>query len=122
MITRQTKHKPKPVKASNYLFWFKSYYREHPDMVVILYLRVSARSQDHNKNLKNQERVLRRRFKKLGIPVVGCFSEVISGWSTDHIYGCLWQAVREARKHENAVIVATSADRFLRNRNFHTKA
>jgi DNA invertase Pin-like site-specific DNA recombinase len=90
-------------------------------MVVILYLRVSARSQDHNGNLQNQKRVLRRRLKKLGIPVIDCFSEVISGWMTDHHLGALRQAVRKARQLENTVILAVSADRCLRSRDFHTK-
>jgi len=113
--------KHKPARASNYLHWLKNYNREHPDMKVVLYLRVSARSQDHNGNLWNQERVLRRKLKKLGIPIVGCYSEVGSGWNTDHILGDLRQAVREAKNHENAVILATSADRFLRNKDFHTQ-
>lgn len=111
----------KLLRQSDYLYWLKKYYREHPDMVVILYLRDSARSQDYNKNLKNQERVLRRRLKKLDIPVVDCFSEVISGWVTDHHRGALRQAVCKARKFKHAVILAASADRFLRSRDFHTK-
>jgi len=124
-MNKNRKHKQlieaKPAKASYYLHWLKNYYHEHPDMEAALYLRVSARSQNHNKNLRNQERVLRRRLKKLGIPVADCFSEVISGWVTDHYRGILRQAVRRALQFENTVILAASADRFLRSRDFDTK-
>ena len=111
----------KPAKASNYLYRLKRYHLKYPDMVVILYLRVSARSQDHNGNLLNQEMVLRRKLKKLGILVVDCFREVCSGWVTDHHRGVLRLAVRKALQFKNAVILAVSADRFLRNKDFHTK-
>lgn len=108
----------KPARASKYLQWLKKDYRKHPDMVAILYLRVSARSQDHKKNLRNHEKVLRRKLKHLGIRVIGCYCEVGSGWITDHTRGVLRQAVRQARQLKNAVILTTSSDRFLRNRNF----
>lgn len=110
-----------PARASKYLQWLNKYYGKHHKIKAILYLRVSAKSQNYKKNLRNQEKVLRWKLRQLGIPVVGCFSEVISGWITDHNRGVLRQAVRKAKKYRNVVIVATSADRFLRSKRFHTK-
>jgi DNA invertase Pin-like site-specific DNA recombinase len=109
-----------PAKASDYLYWLKKYHCKHPKMLAILYLRVSGRSQNRNGNLKNQERVLQRKLKKLSVPVIDCFYEVKSGWITGHKRGILRQAICKAQQYPNAVIVATSTDRFLRNRNFTT--
>jgi hypothetical protein len=121
MPNLRTKHKSEPAKASDYLYWLKDYYHEHPDMIVILYLRVSARSQDHNGNLQNQYRVLRKKLRRRGIPFITCFREVGSGWVVDHTRGELRRAVRRARQYDNAVILAASSDRFLRNKFYNSQ-
>lgn len=111
----------KSAKASKYIHHLKKYRKKHPDMRVLIYIRESTRAQDHNKNLDTYEKVLRRRLKKLNIPVVGCYREVSSGWILDFDKrGALVNATEDAIKHK-AIILAPSADRFLRNKDFHTK-
>ncbi len=112
--------KSRPAKASDFLYWLKEYHCEHSDMRAIIYLRVSACSQNHNKNLENHEKVLRRKLERLSIPVLGCFHDVGSGWITNHKRGVLRKAICKARKFRNTVVITTSSDRFLRNRNFET--
>ncbi|MHC4115514.1 MAG: recombinase family protein [Planctomycetota bacterium] len=115
----------KPAKASNFLHWFKNYYYEHPDMVAILYNRESSNPQDYKHNHRIHEWVLRRKCKKLNIPVIGYYCETCSGKALNTDRQALLQAVRKARamikEGKHAVILATSTDRFLRNIDFHTK-
>ena len=111
----------KPAQASEYLYQLKEYHKQHPDMTVLIYVRVSTGAQGYRGNLDTYEKVLRSELKKLNIPVIGCYREVSSGWILD--YGerlVLAHATKEAIK-QKAVIVAPSADRFLRNRDFNTK-
>lgn len=120
-LRSQTKPAPsKPVKASKYLYHLDEFHRRHPDMVAVIYCRVSARSQDHRENLQNQESVLRQQHKTRGIPLVGCYLEVGSGSILDEKREGLRKAIQAAKQHVNAVIVTTSTDRFLRNRCFTT--
>jgi hypothetical protein len=114
--------KSKPAKASKYLHHLKEYYKEHPDMQAIIYCRVSACMQEYNHNLDNHEVVLRRKLKKINVPVIGCFREISSGWILDaDKRGALKDAVEKAKQNRNTVVVTTSSDRFLRNRDFTTK-
>ncbi len=113
----------KTAKASEYLYHLKEYYKQHPDMIAMLYNRESSRSQDDNH--ATNERVLRHKCKKLGIPVASLHFETISGKILDEDRQALSQAVRKARakinKGEQAVILATSSDRFIRSRSFNPK-
>ena len=111
----------KTAKASEYLYHLKEYYEQHPDMIALIYARVSTGAQGYKRNLDTYEKVLRRKLKKLNIPVIGCYREVSSG----KILECderwaLANATKEAIK-QKAVIVAPSADRLLRNKDFNTK-
>ena len=112
----------KTVKASNFIHPLKEYFKQHPNMIVILYNRESSRSQDDN-HVTN-ERVLRNRCKKLGIPVINFYSETISGKILNEDRKGLLQAVSKARakikKGKHAVILAVSTDRVLRNEYFTT--
>lgn len=114
----------KPAKASNYLHHLGKYHKKHPDIQAIIFCRVSARMQRYKRNLDTYEKLLRRRLKKRKIPVVGCYREVSSGWIFDpeKRYG-LTNAIEKLKElnDDKTVIVAASTDRFLRNKNFHTK-
>jgi len=111
----------KPTKASKYLHHFKKYRKKHLDTKAVIYARVSTGAQGYKRNLDTYEKVLRRKLKKLNITVVGCYPEISSGWILDYDERlALANATKEAIK-QKAVIVAPSADRFLRNRDFHTK-
>jgi DNA invertase Pin-like site-specific DNA recombinase len=72
------------------------------------------------------EDLLHRETKKQGIPIAGnCHREISSGWILNEDRWALMEAVKEAKKliakGREAVIVAPSTDRFLRNRDFTTK-
>lgn len=120
-VRRQPRERLLPVsktaKASKYLHHLKKYYKQHPDMIAILYNRESSRSQKDN-HITN-EKVLQRKCKKLGIPVLSFYYETISGKITNEDRLSLVQAVRKAKAKINegkhAVILASSSDRFLRN-------
>ena len=110
----------KPAQASKYLHPLDAYQKQHPDMQALIYDRVSARTQDRNGNLNAHEKALRQELKKRKIPVVGCYREVGSGWILNEERDRLLQAVHKAKENVNTGIVATSTDRFLRNRDFTT--
>lgn len=110
----------KPAKASEYLHHLKEYHKKHPNMKVVLYLRDSTRAQGHKKNLDTYEKVLRKKLKKLNVPVIGCYREISSGWVLNGDRERLVIAARKARKY-GAVILAPSTDRFLRSRSFNTQ-
>ena len=112
--------KSKPAKASDYLHHLTDYHEQHPNMQAIIYCRESACMQNYYKNDKNHKRVLRKKFKKLNIPIVSCFYEVCSGKKLNEEREGLINAIQKARECSNAVIVTTSADRFLRHKDFHS--
>ena len=109
----------KPAKASKYLHCLEEYIKKYPVIWVIIYIRVSTGPQG-NKNLDTYEKVLRSILKKLNIHVLCCYREIGSGWVLDEDRLPLVNAVNEAKRRQ-AVIITTSADRFLRNIDFHTK-
>ncbi|OQA91377.1 MAG: hypothetical protein BWY26_01007 [Elusimicrobia bacterium ADurb.Bin231] len=128
-ITQQIKLKEtaeyKSAKASKYLYHLGEYHKQCPDIVAILYCRVSTGAQKHKENLYAQEWALRRKLKKLNIPIVSCYYEVSSGWVLDSkkrwaFKNAVALAKRYIKNGKTAVIVATSSDRFLRNREFNT--
>jgi len=113
--------KSTPAQASKYLHHLKKYYKQHPYMIALIYVRVSTGAQGYKGNLDTYEKVLRRKLKKPNVPIVGYYREVSSGWILDYDERrVLVNATKEAIK-QKAVIVAASSDRFLRNRDFNTK-
>lgn len=111
----------KTAKAIEYLHHLKKYHKQHPDMIALIYARVSTGAQGYKRNLDTYEKVLHRKLKKLNIPVIGYYPEISSGWILDYDERlALANATKEAI-NKKTVIVAPSADRFLRNRNFNTK-
>jgi DNA invertase Pin-like site-specific DNA recombinase len=105
-----------PGKASDYIAHFKELAQKHPHMKVILYARVSARTQDHNGNLDEQLASLRKAVQPH--KVISEFKTVESGWQREHLS---LQGAAEMALEVGAVVVAESADRFLRSEKFDTK-
>jgi len=114
-----------PAKASQYIHWLKKYYREHTNIVAILYNRESSYPQDHKQNHDTHEKILRRACEKLGISIARFYCETCSGKMLNGDRKALLKAVRKAqakiKKGKHAIILATSSDRYLRNKDFHTK-
>ncbi|MFZ0035118.1 MAG: helix-turn-helix domain-containing protein [Sedimentisphaerales bacterium] len=118
--------KSPPGKASKYIHHLDEYLKQHPDIEALIYGRDSTCAQNYKRNLKTQKKVLRRELGQRAIPIVShYYNEVSSGWVLDKKRWALVDAVEEAKKlikkGIQAVIVAPSTDRFLRNRDFHTK-
>lgn len=113
----------KSAKASGYLHHPRKYHEQNPDIIAMLYNRESSHSQ--NDNHITNEKVLRRRCKKLGIPVASFYFETITGKILGKNRRALMQAVRKAKaknnKGEHAIILASASDRFLRDKNFNPK-
>lgn len=106
----------KKIKASNYIHHAKEYYSQHPDMMVVLYDRLSGRKAGQTLNHINHIKILRTWLEKRNIPILGCFVEVISGRDLTSNRKALIQARKLARKH-NAVIITPCTNRYLRNAN-----
>ena len=102
-------------KASQFIAYLRDLVRETPNLKAVLYLRVSGRNQNSYGNRRAAERRLRRELKKLGVQVIAVFREVGSGWRSDLLRR--EAAALYARKY-GAVLVAESADRFLRSIHF----
>ena len=104
-------------RASNYLHHAEVYFRQHPDMRVILYIRNSSRTARQRLNHIIHETVLRNWVEKRNVPILGePFVEFKSGRGLNHNRKELLKAVRLARKHK-AVIITTCTNRYLRNKN-----
>ena len=85
---------------------------------VVIYCRVSASAQERKKNLSNQVKNLKRELEQLGFIIIRTFREVGAGWQ-EYRDGLLLAA--EIARENNAVIVAESATRFIRSRDFNSK-
>lgn len=110
------------VPASRYVHHAKKLAKSRPGTKVVLFCRVSTRDQNKTGNLRDQELSLRRAAKRLGLVVVDSYHEVTSGWIVDLPFGrtgLTWAA--EAAKENDAIVLAESTDRFLRNRKFNSK-
>jgi hypothetical protein len=106
-----------PGKASDFIAHL-------PDAVtagvpVVLYVRVSSRTQGKKRNLFSQLRTSRRQLETLGLKVVAMFRDIASGWQWEDRPG-LRNAIQLAKKG-GAIVVAESTDRFIRSEAFHTK-
>lgn len=95
-----------------------SHYLAHiPDLNpcwVILFIRVSGRGQ--KEHLAHVESLLRRELERRGFKVVGVFKEIATGSSDDRT--TLELAILEAERL-GAILVAESANRFIRHPEFH---
>ena len=110
-------------KASNYISRFKKLLLLSGFLKVVLYCRVSRCQQEENGNHKDQRRymlrMIRRYEKKyrVRVKIIKIYYEVASGWDKDRPE--LIKAAQTAKKYD-AVIVAESSCRFVRNRLFHS--
>lgn len=89
-----------------------------PGLKAVQYGRVSSRTQHHRKNLDAQEAYCKFRLRKLGVPTNRVYREIGAGWSQDRER---LQAAAAYAKEIGVVLVAESADRFLRSQDFNTK-
>lgn len=105
-----------PGIASDYLRYF-------PDLVakgvvedVVLYCRVSSRSQRRKANAADQEAGMRRILAALDVPVLGChIDDGVSGWRVDEQLE-LAAAVEVARRSgPRTIVLAESTGRFRRH-------
>jgi hypothetical protein len=87
-----------------------------PGDFVVLWCRVSHRSQARNRNLTNQEVYLRKRMAKLRAIIVDVVRHVGPGWSGFH----LKKAVGLAKEH-NAKLVTVCTSRFVRHLDWHSQ-
>lgn len=104
--------------ASDFILFIVQLAVLRPGCFVVLYCRVSSYTQRWNGNLKAQRRELQRVAERHGLRVLRCFYEVGSGWRRDR--EGLQMAATFAAKH-NAVLLAESTGRFIRNRNYHSE-
>ncbi len=112
--------------ASEYIHHLATYLNKHPDFAVVLYLRVSGRSQNCRKNLDTYERILRKVCELLDIQIAAVYREVVSGWVLNEDRSSLIDAVESAQKHEaetgvHTVVLAPCTDRFIRNQVYNCK-
>lgn len=105
---------------TEYVSWWREIEEQSNSRKVVLYCRVSARSQNHRGNLDNYEVFLRKRMKQNGTTkVIRVFREVASGWAWND-RSEFREACRFTKKH-GAILVAFSVDRFIRSRSYHSK-
>lgn len=110
-----------PAEAADYLAcleWWIEKYGLPPN--VIIYCRVSARSQYHKRNLDMQEKGLRRIARKYHLTVIAVFREVGSGtirYKENRL--AFLQAVSIAKRQSTeTVILSITPDRFLRSEDY----
>ncbi len=84
----------------------------HPGAPVVLYARVSGRTQARQRSLERQIAELEADAARLGADIVGTCAEVASGMSPDR--PVLLRAAAIARRH-NAIILAHNVGRFVRS-------
>lgn len=112
-----------PGKASDHIRPLREVVRRGTK--VVLWLRVSGRVQDRNRNLDVQEAVLRSAVERLGGVVTEVVRCVGSGSLDNDRWGHLaykrWLASQLVKENDAEVIVATSTSRFVRSAVYHTK-
>src|SRR5688572_27407686 len=105
-----------PGKASKYFRHFKK--MASRGIEVVVYCRVSSRTQIHRRSLDRQEQYLREKVKKLGGRVIEVFREIGSGWIIDADERKLFVQACRIAVEQGAIVVARSSDRFIRNEFF----
>ena len=101
--------------ASDYISHIRSL---KPGQLVVTYCRASTCTQEHFKNLSDQEENLKHELEQRGFTVIRSFQEVGSGWREGR------EALMVAAKHaleNDAIVVAESVTRFIRNRDYNSK-
>jgi hypothetical protein len=83
---------------------------------VVLCCRVSACTQDHNRNLQDQAANLRERAEYFGVQVIWVKKYVGSGIDPDWLAWPAWFA-----KGNQAKLFAETTDRFIRHLRYHSK-
>lgn len=102
-----------PAKASDYVMTFEEL--KQSGCSVVIYPRVSSRTQKRKRKLKSQEDSLRLQLRRAGIHVLAAFRECGSGWDDDLERRA---AAAEYAARYGAILVVDSVDRLLRSRLF----
>jgi DNA invertase Pin-like site-specific DNA recombinase len=110
----------------HFIQYLRRYHKKHPDLAVVLYIRVSSGPQEDKGNLDTYEWKLRRVCGKRGISVVEVYRETGSGWVLDENRHRLIAAVEHDRRHEaetgvHTAVLAPCTDRFVRNMLYHSR-
>jgi len=106
-----------PVLASDYIRHLTTLIAKRPWLKVVVYLRVSTRQQNKKRNLWAQKRWMLRELERLGVLVLRVYRETGSGWKDDRP---VLKAAAEYAIANDSILVAETADRFLRSRDFKT--
>jgi DNA invertase Pin-like site-specific DNA recombinase len=110
-----------PGKPSDYIHDLHALIGERSDLrEVILYCRCSASAQGANGNLDDQIAACRGELERLGLSVIEEFGEISSGWLIDTFERERFVAACTLARRRDAIVVAESVDRFLRNVRFNT--
>ena len=123
---RRRRPEPERGQASDYIRHLKRYHKRHPELAVVLYLRVSSGPQEDKGNLATYEWKLRRVCRKRGIPIIDVFPETCSGQNLDESRSGLLAACDCARRHEaetgvHTAVLAPCTDRFIRADDYNCK-
>jgi hypothetical protein len=109
-----------PGKASDYIHWLKDWVKAHPLVTaVVLYLRVSGRTQKWTNNLRVQEDWCIAQLRILGVTVIAVFREVGSGYADARL---TYAAAVDCAREHGVPLVALCTDRLLRSEDFSTKS
>ena len=107
--------------VSDYISDIRSPKRRSPKrgQRVVIYCRVSGQVQKHSQNLKDQRDNLKNELKQPEFVVLKIISEVASGWKEDR--DGLKRSSRNMLLQNDAVLVAESVTRFIRNKDYNSK-
>ncbi|MEW4564210.1 hypothetical protein AB1K70_16855 [Bremerella sp. JC770] len=108
-----------PAVASDYLGYFPDIVtqllKNKPTAQVVLYIRVSARSQFDRGTNKGQETECVTILEQLGVSNIKIFREVVAGWELLEPCRSRLIAAAELAEKSDGVVVASNTQRFLRN-------
>lgn len=108
-----------PSIASDYLWYFPELVAKGVVEYVVIYCRVSSRSQRRTANAADQEAGMRKVLVALDVPVLDCCADNgVSGWRFDEQRG-LAAAIEAARSSgPRTIVLAESAGRYRRHRDY----
>lgn len=116
---RYRRDRNEPAEASDFIRHLGTLRRKQKIRFAVLYCRVSGRTQNRKGNLDDQVDNLGRWLDRYGIRRIETFREVASGWESDRER--LGAAIELAREND-AIIVAETTDRLIRNVNYHSRS
>lgn len=114
-----------PGRASDFIVRLRKH-RKLWGKRVVLFCRVSSRTQKKRKNLADQEKFLRKVVARYGCIVVAVYHCTGSGWIDSHEYCPIMHPAhlmraRALAAHHDAFLLAESTDRFVRPRWYNSQ-